>query len=367
MCMMVLTVFIFGMVFVLGAIIGSFLNVCIARLPLEKSLLWPKGSRCGACCRPVRARDNIPLLSYWLLRGCCRDCGAPFSIRYFFVELLTALGFVVLLYLIAVDNVHRLPGLPPLPWGVVPGATVWVYFAHHATLFSFLLIVAVCDLDQREIPLSVTLTGTLVGLVFAVLFPWPWPAEPAAPAMLFPAGPGWLEAAMHRQPPMGLYPWPFWWPLPDGLGLADGGNWQTGLAVALVGALGGALLVRVVRFIFSTGLGVEALGLGDADLMMMAGAFLGWQPVVVAFFIAPLPALVFAVVLLVGWREVAIPFGPALALALLVVCLHWLSIAPAIQILAWSGPFLTIMVVAGVVLMFVGSLIARLFRWLRGA
>src|SRR5208282_5590157 len=53
--------------FLIGAIIGSFLNVCIARLPLEKSLLWPKGSRCGGCYRPIRWRDKIPLLSYWLL------------------------------------------------------------------------------------------------------------------------------------------------------------------------------------------------------------------------------------------------------------------------------------------------------------
>lgn len=363
--MMVLTVFVFSMVFVLGAIIGSFLNVCIARLPLEKSLLWPKGSRCGACCRPVRARDNIPLISYWVLRGRCRDCGARFSIRYFFVELLTALGFVSLFYFIAVDNVHRLPALPPLPWAAVPDMTVWVYFAHHATLFSFLMIVAVCDLDQREIPLSVTLTGTLVGLAFAALFPWPWPHAGVAPRVLAPAGRTWIEQTILSQPSIGLYPWPFWWPLPEWFGL--GGDWQTGLAVALVGALAGTILLRLVRFIFSTGLGVESLGLGDADLMMMAGAFLGWQPVVVAFFIAPVPALVFAVVLLVGWREIAIPFGPSLGLALMVVCLNWATIGPAIHILAWHAPFLLMLTGVGAVLMLVGSLVARAFRWLRGA
>ena len=68
-----------GFVFVIGAIVGSFLNVCVARLPFEKSILWP-GSRCGRCFQPIRCYDNIPLLGYWLLRGRCRTCGQPFSV-----------------------------------------------------------------------------------------------------------------------------------------------------------------------------------------------------------------------------------------------------------------------------------------------
>src|SRR5579871_5906936 len=94
-CMIVaewsLLILAFVSAFVLGAIVGSFLNVCIARLPQEKSLLWPPGSRCGHCFQPVRWHDNIPLVSYWVLRGRCRSCGATFSSRYFFVELATAL------------------------------------------------------------------------------------------------------------------------------------------------------------------------------------------------------------------------------------------------------------------------------------
>src|ERR1700730_3128951 len=75
--------------FVFGAIIGSLLNVCIYRIPLEKSILWP-GSRCGHCLQPVRWYDNIPLLSYWVLGGRCRSCGREFASRYFWIELLTA-------------------------------------------------------------------------------------------------------------------------------------------------------------------------------------------------------------------------------------------------------------------------------------
>src|SRR5262245_22531997 len=96
--------------FLLGASVGSFLNVCVARLPWEKSLFWP-GSRCGHCLQPIRHTDNIPLVSYWLLRGRCRTCGQPFSVRYFLIELFTALAFTGLMYLVMVVNVLGLPML----------------------------------------------------------------------------------------------------------------------------------------------------------------------------------------------------------------------------------------------------------------
>src|SRR5436853_4617436 len=90
--------------FVLGTIVGSLLNVCIYRLPLEKSILWP-GSRCGHCLQPVRWYDNIPLVSYLILRGRCRTCGTSFSARYFWIELLTGVCFAGLFYLVVVPNV----------------------------------------------------------------------------------------------------------------------------------------------------------------------------------------------------------------------------------------------------------------------
>src|SRR5581483_666943 len=78
--------------FVLGALVGSFLNVCLYRLPRGQSLLWP-ASQCGHCLQPVRWYDNLPLLSYWVLGGRCRTCRCAFSSRYFWIELLTAVGF----------------------------------------------------------------------------------------------------------------------------------------------------------------------------------------------------------------------------------------------------------------------------------
>src|SRR5947199_9608008 len=94
------------MAFVLGAVIGSGLNVCISRIPYEKSILWP-GSRCGHWLQPIRWYDNVPLLSYWILQGRCRLCRGRFSIQYFAVELITGLGFVLLFWLVVGENVHQ--------------------------------------------------------------------------------------------------------------------------------------------------------------------------------------------------------------------------------------------------------------------
>src|SRR5579885_1096264 len=97
--------------FAVGAAVGSFLNVCIYRIPLGKSLLWPE-ARCGHCFHDIRLEDNIPLVSYWRLGGRCRDCGAVFSMRYFWVELLTAVTFVALYLLDVGLNAPHLPTWP---------------------------------------------------------------------------------------------------------------------------------------------------------------------------------------------------------------------------------------------------------------
>src|SRR6516165_8673696 len=79
--------------FAVGTIVGSFLNVCIYRIPWEKSVIWPD-SRCPGCLAPIAARDNIPILSWIMLRGECRSCGAPIAWRYPMVEALVGLLFL---------------------------------------------------------------------------------------------------------------------------------------------------------------------------------------------------------------------------------------------------------------------------------
>jgi leader peptidase (prepilin peptidase) / N-methyltransferase len=134
------------LIFVLGAIIGSFLNVCIYRLPREKSIVTPR-SACPHCEAPIRFYDNIPLLSYLILRGRCRGCGATFSPRYLIVELLTAILYVA---------VYRVTGV---------GFELFV-----GLLFvSILIVISFIDLDFRIIPDVLSLGGLLVGIGLAFL------------------------------------------------------------------------------------------------------------------------------------------------------------------------------------------------------
>ncbi len=315
----------FLFVFVIGACVGSFLNVIAYRLPYERSFLWP-GSRCGSCLQPIRWYDNLPLLSYWLLRGRCRTCGARFSVRYFLVELGTGLAFAGLFYLEIYRNVLGLRELQNNNWGVQRGfipLAAWEVFFYHATLVSFLIAASICDIDHREIPLGITLAGTVVGLVGAICFPWPFPNDVAAVGVPAPV-PGGVFGANPRPPSPGLYAWPVWWPLPAWL---PPGSWQLGLMTGLAGAALGNVVLRAVAFLFEKGRGYEGLGIGDADLMMMAGSFVGWQVILVAFAAGVFPALVVGLGQLVFRGKQAMPFGPSLAVGVLIALLGWPWIA----------------------------------------
>jgi leader peptidase (prepilin peptidase)/N-methyltransferase len=118
-------------------------------------------------------------------------------------------------------------------------------------------------------------------------------------------------------------------------------------------------LLRFAKFVFEKGLGTEALGLGDADLMMMAGAFLGWQPVVVAFFIGALVSIPLGLVFRVVKKERAFPFGPGLALGVVITWMAWPWLGPKLQ-----GYFFEhIVLLSAVVLLggglFIGSFVVR--------
>jgi len=358
-------------VFILGLVVGSFLNVAITRLPLEKSLIWP-GSRCGSCYQRIRWFHNLPLISYVWLRGRCRSCGARFSPQYFIVELLTGLGFVGLFYLEVVHNHHA--WFDPAPWGRPAGIYHWSFlaaFAYHAVLFALLMAASVTDLNGREIPLPLTMTGTVIGLVGATLMPWPWTWSPAP----FPIG-----ATPRPLPPLvpidwewmlplgglreGVQPWPFWGPLPEWF--APGGNWQTGLATSVVGALVGTFVMRAMGFLFSAGLGKEALGLGDADLMMMIGSFLGWQIVVVSVFVSVIPAAVFGVIRLIIYRDNSLPFGPSLAAGALITHACWKWRPDELQLFLFSWKALLALTLFAAVFLFASSLVIRTARPSRG-
>jgi len=131
--------------FLVGAMIGSFANVCILRIPAEESIVFPR-SRCPKCKQPVRWYDNIPLVSWVVLRGRCRSCGAQISFRYVVVELLTALAAVAL---------YARFGL---------GVEWLVLFA----FLTALIIVTFIDLDHRIIPDVISLPGIVVGFILSL-------------------------------------------------------------------------------------------------------------------------------------------------------------------------------------------------------
>lgn len=129
---------------IVGAVIGSFLNVCIYRLPRGESIVWP-GSHCTSCGKAIEWYDNIPLFSYLRLLGRCRTCRAPIAIRYPVVEAANAAGYLLIVWTFG------------LSW------TALLY----AVLFSALLVVTGTDLTHKIIPNVVTLPGIGLGLIGA--------------------------------------------------------------------------------------------------------------------------------------------------------------------------------------------------------
>ncbi len=345
-------VFCVAVAFVLGTGVGSFLNVLVARLPLEKSIIWPS-SRCFVCFNPIRMSDNLPIIGYLRLRGKCRQCGAGFSSRYLWVEIFTGLAFAGLFVLEVLLNWHNMPALvgvrqqllhsfPPLP-----ALGLW---AVHAMLLSALIASALIDAKYRIIPAQITYPMTLVGILCSTLLPWPWPnTDPSLPTLQFWSLPeAWIKIPSGLM--TGLTLWPAWGPLPD---WAPPGSWKLGLLNGVVGAAAGMLIGRGIKNLFEVGFGKEALGLGDADLLMMSGAFLGWQPIALALFAGAMLSIVIVVPQRI-WELIRgrpagepLPFGPGLAAGVVACWLGW----------PWLGELVKPFFFDGVILLVMGAII----------
>ncbi len=141
-------------VFVFGAMIGSFLNVCIYRIPRDESLVFP-ASHCTGCGAPIRFYDNIPIISWFLLIGKCRHCKSPISFQYPMVELLNASGFLYLY--------------------VKYSLTVQTIF--YGLFFSALVVITFIDLHHRIIPDLISLPGIGIGLSGSFLIPMFFPSS----------------------------------------------------------------------------------------------------------------------------------------------------------------------------------------------
>lgn len=232
-----------------GACIGSFLNVCIYRLPREQSVVSP-GSRCPHCARPIAGYDNIPLVSFLLLRGACRRCHKPISWRYPLIELVTGMALA----------------------GVVFKFGFGALSAAYGAFICALIAASIIDLEFQIIPDEISLGGLVVGLGLSILVPS-------------------LHGTSSR----------LWALASSVIGLLVGG----GLLYA-TGLLGDFLFRK------------ESMGGGDIKLLAMAGTILGWKLVVMAFFLAPMLALLPGLFVLIFKRSHVIPYGPFLSLALIV-------------------------------------------------
>jgi leader peptidase (prepilin peptidase) / N-methyltransferase len=202
-----------------GLIIGSFLNVCISRLPADQSVVWPN-SRCPKCDKAIKPCDNIPVVSYLLLRGRCRFCKEPISWQYPAVEVLTALSFWAAYVLV----------------GFQLKTVVLLIF------FSAIIVLIFIDLNHRILPDVITLRGTAAGLLFSLLAP----VEDGTAKFL-----------------LGLMQLPVVHPV------------LFSLCDSLIGALVCGGFLWVVAEVYYRVRKIEGLGFGDIKLMGMVGAFLG--------------------------------------------------------------------------------------------
>lgn len=234
--------------FLLGLAVGSFVNVCIHRLPLRQSLWWPP-SRCPFCSTPIAIRDNVPILSYLWLRGRCRSCRVPISARYPLVELANGLVYVALLWRFG---------------------TGWETVAY-AVLCSALLAVTFIDLDHMIVPDVITLPGIPLGFLCATT--------------VLPVG--WVNSGLGILLGGGLL-WAMAWVSPylfgkEGMGGGDikllamiGAflGWKPTLLTIMIGAMAGSIV----------GVSLIAFKVLRRDQYLPFGPFLALGAVVALFF-----------------------------------------------------------------------------------
>lgn len=259
----------------LGALIGSFLNVVIHRVPREESIVFPN-SRCPSCGTAIRPYDNVPILSFLVLRGRCRACGVSISARYPAIEALTALLFAL---------VFLHDGLTlALPFDLI----------FVAALVALIFI----DAEHMILPDVITLPGLVFALIVRALVPN-------------------LDGLTF---------------LSEGL-LAGWPVWLISLAGALFGAAIGGGSLWLMGWLWERARGVEAMGLGDVKMMFMVGAYLGWPLTIVTIFLGVIGGAFIGVGLMLWRRErdmqMLLPFGIFLGLGAI------LSLLAGQQIIQW--------------------------------
>lgn len=270
-------------VFLLGLIIGSFLNVCILRIPRAESVVLP-ASHCTACNSEIKPYDNIPVLSWLILGGRCRKCKARISALYPTVELVTGLLFVAC-YLV---------------FGITAEGLKWAVFA------ALMVVLTVTDFRERILPDKVNFVGLGLGLLLSLF------TRPIDGTAL------WLSSHLFAFPP----------PQPV-ISILD----------SLLGAIGASGLLWLVAEGYFRARGREGMGLGDVKMMAMAGAFLGLQRALLTILLGSLLGSFIGVAVIALWRkgrDFELPFGTFLGAGALLVVFFGSAT------LAWYRSFLTV-------------------------
>ncbi|MDD5155892.1 MAG: prepilin peptidase [Candidatus Omnitrophica bacterium] len=254
-------------VFIFGSLAGSFLNVCIHRMPLGESVVRPR-SHCPKCKKTIPWYDNVPFLSYLMLGGRCRFCKEKIPLRYFTVELLTAGVFLTF---------YQRYGLS-------------FDFIFYVIFSSALIVATFVDINHRIIPDEVSLGGIALGLLFNGM-----------------RGLHYRSFAYDWRPLINSF-----------LGIIIGGG-----VIWLTGFLFDQVYFKLLKKGPIDG-ETESMGFGDVKLLAMVGAFLGWPTALLTFFLAPFFAAVVGVINLIWKKSHTIPYGPFLSLAAF-ICVFWFN------------------------------------------
>jgi leader peptidase (prepilin peptidase)/N-methyltransferase len=253
-------------IFVFGLIIGSFLNVCIVRIPQRKSIVLP-ASACPNCGAPIKPYDNIPVVSFLLLGGKCRACKVKISPIYPLVELLTGLLFTGCY----------------LAFGLSMEAVKWAFFS------AILIVLVFTDLRERILPDVVNYTGLALGLALSFF------TKPTDGTAL------WIANRIFDFPP----------PEPV-LSFVD----------AILGALVGSGILYLVGEAYFKLRGREGMGFGDVKMMLMAGAFLGVKRTLLTILAGSILGSVLGILFILVQRkrtDYELPFGTFLGMAAVLV------------------------------------------------
>jgi len=239
-------------IFLFGLIIGSFLNVCILRIPEGVSIVAP-GSRCPQCQTAIHWYDNVPVFGWLWLRGKCRKCGLAISPMYPLVELATGLLFVACY----------------LEFGLTQTAVKWLFFT------CLIIVLTITDLRVRMLPDLVNWPGFAAGLFFSAIVP---PSDGSVATL--------CAVLFRRMPPRPV------------LGVLD----------ALLGAAFGSFLLWAVAVLYKRVRGREGLGMGDVKMMAMVGAFLGVRGAFLTILLGTLMGTLVGVTIIVvlyaaGWQR----------------------------------------------------------------